>query len=104
MKFENHKFHNCEITLDDGKKYLVEANWLHNENLDFWEFWKCDAGVTRIMIETNLIVYGGECLNDRLGHLEDGWDLLINPTVCTQLRCSGCTDDLLVEKRKENNE
>jgi hypothetical protein len=56
------------------------------------------------MIETNLIVYGGECLNDRLGHLEDGWDLLINPTVCTQLRCSGCTDDLLVEKRKENNE
>lgn len=100
MKFKNHEYYNCEITLLDNTKYRVDANWLHNEQLDSWQGWACSAGQHRLMIDENFNVYSGECLNDNLGNLFAEWQLLDKPTTCQQLRCTGCTDDLLQSKRE----
>ena len=96
--FENQKFYNCEIVLDDGQKYLVAANWLHNNNLDHWHGWSCDAGHKRLDIDKNFDVWGGVCHNDYLGNVFGHWRLLDGPTKCKKNRCTSCTDDLLIEK------
>lgn len=98
--FENHQFYNCKITLDNGKEYLISANWMHNNNLDHWEGWSCSIGYKRISINENLDVYSGQCQNDFLGNLLTEWHLLEQPTICMKKRCTGCTDDLLTEKHK----
>lgn len=99
MIFENHKYHNCEIALDSGETYAVSASWLHNQQLDNWQGWYCNAGQTRLMVNENFDVYSGECLNNRLGNLMSEWQPLSDMTVCQQPRCSGCTDDLIVNKK-----
>ena len=93
---EDQKNYNCEVTLEDGSKFKVYANWMHNEKLDCWKGWKCKAGVSRIMIFDDM-VYSGECKNDFLGNL-DSWELNENFTLCDRSRCTGCTDDLVLEK------
>lgn len=100
MKFKNQEFYNCIIQLDNNEIYSVNANWIHNNNLDYWQDWECDAGYARLNIEHDFSVQGGECANDYLGNLLTGWKLLSKPTVCKQKRCNGCTDDLLVYKRQ----
>lgn len=103
MQFKDQHFYNCEVMLNDGTKYRVEANWLHNEHLDNWQGWECAAGSTRISIESDMSVYSGECLNNLLGNLLTEWDLLPELTKCHRPRCTGCTDDLLQFKRKLND-
>lgn len=98
-KFENQENYNCRITLDTGEEYLVYANWLHNEQLDNWQGWICEAGATRLMIDKHLNVYSGECENDFIGSALTGFTLL-DHTICKQERCTGCTDDLMVAKKK----
>ena len=97
-KFENQENYNCRITLDSGEEYLVYANWLHNEQVDSWQGWTCEAGATRLMIDKNLNVYGGECENDHLGSALGKFTILDN-TICKRERCTGCTDDLIVAKK-----
>lgn len=92
-------FYNCTATLDSGEQFQLEANWIHNQNLDHWKDWTCDVGHNRIYIDPELDVYSGECLNDKLGNLNTGWELLPKPTVCVKERCTGCTDDLLATKQ-----
>jgi hypothetical protein len=99
MTFENHEYYNCEIQLDSGETYTVSANWLHNQQLDQWQGWQCNAGNTRLMIDENFDIYSGECLNNYLGNLIAGWQLATKMVVCQQPRCSGCTDDLIVNKK-----
>ena len=99
MTFQDHEFYNCNITLSTGEEFKVSANWIHNEILDFWENWQCDAGFNRIAIDTEDEVYSGVCSNDYLGNLKTGWNLLDSPTVCKHVRCNGCTDDLLAAKQ-----
>ena len=96
-KFENQENYNCRITTDTGEEYLVYANWLHNEQLDQWKDWTCEAGATRLLIDKDLKVYSGECKNDLLGSAVDGFTVLEH-TTCRQERCTGCTDDLMVAK------
>ena len=98
----DHKNYNCEIFFDDGSSAKIFANWLHNNNLNYWKGWKCDAGVTRINIDHNFDVYSGVCLNDSLGNVFTDFDIL-EKNVCKRDRCIGCTDDLLVEKSKIND-
>jgi len=98
--FENHHFFNSEILLDSGDTYRVSANWIHNQHLDRWQGWQCNAGHKRLLIDENFNVFSGECLNDTLGNVLTGWKLLPMPTTCHQSTCTGCTDDLLVEKFK----
>lgn len=102
LKFENHPNYNCEITTSTGQTYQVFANWLHNSNLDSWQGWHCQAGSKRLYIDKNLEVFGGMCCNDKLGNAVTGFDLL-DHSVCRQTQCTGCTDDLQVEKHKLNN-
>ena len=97
-KFENHENYNCRITTDTGEEYLVYANWLHNEQLDNWKGWSCEAGATRILINKDLKIYSGECKNDYLGSAVERFSILEN-TICKQDRCTGCTDDLIVTKK-----
>ena len=99
LQFENHSNYNCEITTDSGQTYQVYANWLHNNKLDTWKGWQCQAGTTRLSIDKNLNVYGGECKNDHLGHAITGFNLL-DGTICQQETCTGCTDDLVVTKHE----
>ena len=99
-KLENHENYNCRVTTDTGDEYLVYANWLHNEQLDTWQGWICEAGATRIMIDKDLRVYSGECKNDSLGSALDDF-IILDHTVCQQPRCTGCTDDLIVTKYKK---
>ena len=101
MNFTNHAWYNCEILLDDGTKYRVDANWLHNQKLDHWQGWECDVGNTRIFIDSDLSVYGGECMNDKLGDADQDWQLLEKSTICKKTRCTGCTDDLLIYKKEK---
>ena len=97
----DHDFYNCEITVDSGETYRVYANWLHNENLDHWQDFECDAGKTRLFIDSNFNVYSGECMNDHLGHALNGFTVFREPTTCKKERCTGCTDDLTVTKREK---
>jgi hypothetical protein len=39
------------VQLDTGEIYHVEANWIHNNELDHWHGWSCDAGYKRINID-----------------------------------------------------
>lgn len=92
---------NCEIFFDDGTSQKIYSNWLHNNDLDNWKGWECKAGVHRIYINENLEVFSGECKNDHLGNLNNKWNLL-TVSICKRERCTGCTDDLLVEKQKND--
>lgn len=85
--------------LDDGKEYFMEANWLHNQNVDHWQGWQCNAGLDRLYIAANGDVYSGECKNDYLGNIDEQWHLLDSATNCRLPRCTGCTDDLMVTKQ-----
>jgi hypothetical protein len=98
-KFENHKNYNCQITTDTGEEYFIYANWLHNNNLDNWKDWYCEAGATRLYIDKDLNIFSGECKNDGLGSALSNFTLL-DHTICKQERCFGCTDDLIVAKKK----
>ena len=98
-KFENHENYNCQITLDNTEKFLISANWMHNEQLDNWKGWVCEAGATRLLIDKNFDVYSGECKNDYLGNALSEFQLLPS-TTCLRDRCTGCTDDLIVAKHK----
>lgn len=102
MIYNNHTYYNCKITLDSGESYFVDANWIHNQQLDNWNGWECHAGVDRIYIDSKLNVYDGECVNRKLGNIQTGWDILHTTSICNQIRCTGCTDDLIVYKRKKN--
>lgn len=96
---QNHENYNCHIELDDGQTFSVYANWMHNSGLDNWQGWLCDAGVTRIYIDSELDVYGGMCLNSKLGNIQTGWGLHDERVECNRPRCTGCTDDLIVSKK-----
>ena len=104
MKFEDHPHYNCEITLSTGEKYRVSANWIHNNQLDNWHGWSCNAGVQRLDIDKNFNVHSGQCHNDYLGNLKTEWSPLTQPTTCKKQRCTGCTDDLLVSKHKKSTD
>jgi hypothetical protein len=98
LTFTNHQYYNCRIYLDDQTEFLVDANWLHNNNLDQWQNWQCNAGADRIYIDPVGDVYSGECKNDHLGHIDQGWDLQ-QSAQCRRKTCTGCADDLLVAKQ-----
>lgn len=101
MKFENQPYYNCEVLLDNGDKYRVGANWIHNEGLDHWQGWLCDAGNRRLDIDHTFDVYSSQCKNDYLGNIFTDWALLTEPAVCKHTRCTGCTDDLLQRKKEK---
>jgi len=99
--FKNHTNYNCTVTLDDQTQYKIYANWMHNNQLDQFQDWHCEAGATRIWIDKNLNVWSGECANDHLGDMHTDWNLLPKPTTCQRKTCTGCTDDLLTKKWKQ---
>ena len=100
MKFENHHHsHNCLIELDNGETYSVYAPWMHNQKIDNFKGWRCDAGVTRISIDQVGQIFSGECHNDNLGNLNTGWELLEESVaICKRDRCGGCADELMTKK------
>lgn len=98
-QFENHPNYNCKITLDSGKEQLVYANWIHNQSLDQWQGWSCNAGHTRFYIDKYFDIWSGECRNDCLGNVLDKWRIQTD-TVCKQETCTGCADDLIAKKQQ----
>lgn len=94
---EHHPNYNCQVTTDQGNEYLVYSDWLYNNQLDNFYDWQCEAGVTRIYVDKNLQVFGGECQNDHLGTTNDF--NMLQSAVCKQSRCFPCTDDLAVAKQ-----
>ena len=99
MNFSNQENYNCTVTTDQGNSYKVYANWIHNNQLDHWQGWECHAGATRLYMDKTFNVWSGECKNDHLGNALTDFDLL-DHTVCKQPTCTGCTDDLVVTKKK----
>lgn len=93
----DHPNYNCQITFSDGSQRRVYANWLHNQGLDYWQGWTCLSGSRRLYIDKDLGVWNGECRNQLLGSIDQGWQL-IEHTQCQQPTCTGCTDDLMVAK------
>jgi hypothetical protein len=100
LDINDHLHYNCEVILDTGDKYKIDANWMHNQQLDNWQSWLCDAGHLRLHIDENLDVFSGECLNDKLGNVLTDFTPFTQPMPCKQTRCTGCTDDLIQHKRK----
>ena len=95
---QDHENYNCIITSDSGQQRRVYANWIHNNELDHWKGWRCDAGATRFYIDNNFDVWSAECKNNFLGNALTGWQTKTD-TVCQREICtSGCTDDLSVKK------
>jgi MoaA/NifB/PqqE/SkfB family radical SAM enzyme len=100
-KFENHSNYNCTVITDNNEKFNVFADWMHNEKLDQWQGWQCDAGRTRLYISKHGDVYSGACRNDFLGNVFNGsFKINKQPTECKRSRCTSCTDDLMVAKQK----
>lgn len=97
--FENHENYNCKLVTDTGEEFFVYANWLHNQKLDHWKGWHCEAGSTRILIEKDFSLYSGECKNDYLGSAVGEFKILTG-TVCQQEICGPCTDDLIIPKHQ----
>lgn len=94
---KDHDNHNCTVTEISGQQRRVYANWLHNNKLDHWRGWRCDAGATRFYIDANFDVWSGECKNDFLGNIFTEWQIK-NNTVCHRETCTGGTDDLMIKK------
>lgn len=97
----DHFDYNIKVTTDSGTQYKIFANWLHNNQFDHWKGWVCSAGATRLYVDKDFRVFGGECKNDQLGSVFD-FQLLTN-TVCKRDRCTGCTDDLMVAKQESKS-
>jgi len=97
--FEDHKNYNCIVTTEEGTQHRVYSNWLHNQDLDHWQGWHCDAGYNRFYIDKDFNVWDGECQNTLLGNALEKWSTSPN-TVCTRVTCTGCTDDLSTKKYK----
>lgn len=93
----DHPNYNCQVTLRDGSQRRVYANWLHNQQMDRWQGWTCLSGARRLYIDKDLAVWNGECRNQQLGSIPEGFQLITH-TRCEQPSCSGCTDDLMVAK------
>ena len=92
-----HTNYNCRVTDEHGQEHLVYGNWLHNEHLDNWQGYRCDAGYTRFSIDKNYDVWSGMCKNDYLGNMLSVWDIK-KDTICNRKTCTGCTNDLIVKK------
>ena len=92
-----HENYNCRATDEHGQEHLVYANWIHNERLDNWQGYHCDAGHTRFAIDKNYDIWSAECKNDLLGNVLGEWSLKTN-SICKRNTCTGCTDDLLTKK------
>jgi len=99
--FENHSNYNCKITTDNDQEYLVYANWIHNNRLDNWKGWHCDSGFTRFYIDKNFDIWNGECQNTQLGNVLGEWEICTD-NICKLETCTGCTDDLIVKKYKND--
>ena len=87
--------------MDSGEEYQVYANWMHNNKLDNWQGWHCDAGYTRFYIDKNFDIWDGECKNKPLGNVLGDWATESN-NVCKRITCTGCTDDLLTKKQRRD--
>lgn len=98
-EFKNHPNYNCKITTNTNEEYLVYANWMHNEGLDRWKGYQCNAGYTRFYLDKNFDVWSGECANDYLGNALTEWNVKEN-TICNQEICGSCTDDLIIGKKQ----
>lgn len=92
-----HDNYNCKITTEDGQEHLVYANWIHNEGLDNWKGYRCDAGYTNFYIDKNFDVWSGACHNNFLGNVLAEWSIKTD-TICERETCIGCTDDLITRK------
>lgn len=96
------KNYNTKITLENQEEYYIFADRLHNENLDFWQGWKCSSGSTTIIIDPNLDVYGSMCRNDYLGNLKNNFKILNDYTICKLPECVNCTTDLMITKYRSD--
>ena len=96
-KFKNHSNYNCKVTLDTGEQFLVYGQWIHNQKLDHWQGWQCDAGLKKFYIDKNFDIWDGLCQNKILGNIFDDWNVL-NNNICQKETCVGCTDDLIATK------
>ena len=90
--------------MSNDERYRVDANYMHNNQLDLWKDWSCNAGFHRLSIDKDFNVYSGECHNDHLGNIKTGWAPLTAPATCKQQRCTGCTDDLLISKHEKSKD
>lgn len=98
----DHFNYNCVVTNEQGQTRKVYANWLHNNHLDSWKDWRCNAGHTRFYIDKHFDIYSGECRNDLLGNILQDWQIKTD-SVCHQTTCTGCTDDLITKKFLPND-
>ena len=72
---------------------------MHNQKIDNFKGWRCNTGVTRIIIDQDGQIHNGECCDTYLGNLNTGWELLEeSAAICKQDRCAGCADDLMTKK------
>ena len=100
MTLDDEQYYNCEVEADTGEKFKVFANTLHNKQLDQWHGYACAAGKHRLVIESDFTVYDGECKNTMLGNIMTDFTVRQEFATCNRQRCTGCTDDLLLEKRE----
>ena len=91
--------YNCIVTTESGEQKKVYANWIHNNDLDHWQGWRCDVGYTNFFIDDKFNVWSGLCKNDLLGNIMTEWQVK-SDTVCKRETCTGATGDLIATKYK----
>jgi hypothetical protein len=99
LELKQTKYPNCVVEFSDGSVQSIDARELLVNGLANWQGWECQVGTSRIVIEANLAVYSGECLNDKLGDLQTGWELMTGPAICRRKTCTGNVEDLYIDKQ-----
>jgi hypothetical protein len=91
--------YNCVITDNDGYKYYVFSNHIHNNDLHHWKGWQCSVGLETLLIDYDSKIYDGVCKNTHLGDLNTRtFTLPSEKTTCNQTQCSPCSIDLASSK------
>ena len=91
------KNYNIKVSTESGNTYNVFANRLDNHKLTNFKNWLCESGSSSLFVSFNDDIYSGQCLNDKLGTV-DNFKIYDEPTICNRSRCTGCTTDLMMKK------
>lgn len=96
-EFNLDKNYNIKVSTESGNIYYVFANRLDNQKLANFKNWLCESGSSSLFVSFDDSVYSGQCLNDKLGTV-DNFKIYDEFTICNRSRCTGCTTDLSMKK------
>lgn len=97
---------NMELVDSTGNIYFVDrAERLNILNFNKFQGWECLAGYRSLVIDRNGYVKRGHSCQDVeiLGHIETGFKLFSEVSVCVTKASCSCGADIMIPKKKKNS-